>query len=194
MRTDAITADDIIEAHIRGRIVLGRVTEIRDGVVYFAPSVPAAGGGTPSRGRSPPTGARPGAAAPSSRNPTTRRQRSTGSCRSRTATGSVRQPNAADSRQHPRSNTSAPDADCPDCTSPQGFSTFGPAAPTHAHDAVAPGPASGTYSPFQNPCADSEGMICRSPRVAGPAGSSSASTSPQRTRTRLPTRKALSVP
>ncbi len=43
MRINAISADDMVEAHIRGRVVLDRVTEIRDGVVYFHPLCPATG-------------------------------------------------------------------------------------------------------------------------------------------------------
>ena len=43
MRLDRIAVDDIVEARIKGRCVLGRVTEITDGIVYFRPISPAAG-------------------------------------------------------------------------------------------------------------------------------------------------------
>jgi hypothetical protein len=38
-----IHPDDVIEARIKGRSVMGRVTEVNDGVVYFRPISPAAG-------------------------------------------------------------------------------------------------------------------------------------------------------
>ena len=43
MRLDQIAVDDIVEARIKGRCVLGRVTEVTDGIVYFRPISPAAG-------------------------------------------------------------------------------------------------------------------------------------------------------
>jgi hypothetical protein len=43
MRVSQISPDDIIEAHIRGRIVLGRVTAVDAGVVHFEPICPGAG-------------------------------------------------------------------------------------------------------------------------------------------------------
>lgn len=43
MRTSRIQIDDVVEVLIRGRRLLGRVTEISDGVVYFTPICPGAG-------------------------------------------------------------------------------------------------------------------------------------------------------
>ena len=39
----AIAADDIVEVDIRGRVVIGRVTEVNDGIVYFRPIRPGVG-------------------------------------------------------------------------------------------------------------------------------------------------------
>jgi hypothetical protein len=43
VRISRIASDDIVEALIHGRRVLGRVTEINDGIVYFDPICPGAG-------------------------------------------------------------------------------------------------------------------------------------------------------
>ena len=43
MRVDRIAIDDIVEARIKGRSILGRVTEVGDGIVYFRPICPGAG-------------------------------------------------------------------------------------------------------------------------------------------------------
>jgi hypothetical protein len=43
VKLDRIAANDIVEVRVRGRLILGRVTEIKDGVVYFNPISPGAG-------------------------------------------------------------------------------------------------------------------------------------------------------
>jgi len=43
VKLDRIAANDIVEVRVRGRLILGRVTEIKDGVVYFNPVCPGAG-------------------------------------------------------------------------------------------------------------------------------------------------------
>jgi hypothetical protein len=43
MRLDRIARDDIVEARIKGRAILGRVTEVNDGIVHFRPICPGAG-------------------------------------------------------------------------------------------------------------------------------------------------------
>lgn len=43
MRVNRIATDDIVEVQIKGRTILGRVTEINDGIVYFRPICPGAG-------------------------------------------------------------------------------------------------------------------------------------------------------
>jgi hypothetical protein len=43
MRIDRIARDDIVEARIKGRVILGRVTEVNDGIVHFRPICPGAG-------------------------------------------------------------------------------------------------------------------------------------------------------
>jgi hypothetical protein len=43
MRLDRIARDDIVEARIKGRVILGRVTEVNDGIVHFRPICPGAG-------------------------------------------------------------------------------------------------------------------------------------------------------
>lgn len=43
MRIEQIGIDDIVEAHIKGRTIVGRVTEIKDGTVHFRPICPNAG-------------------------------------------------------------------------------------------------------------------------------------------------------
>lgn len=43
MRTSQIQSDDIVEVLIRGGRLVGRVTAISDGVVYFNPICPGAG-------------------------------------------------------------------------------------------------------------------------------------------------------
>ena len=43
MKLDRIAVNDIVEVRVRGRLILGRVTEIKDGVVYFNPICPGAG-------------------------------------------------------------------------------------------------------------------------------------------------------
>ena len=43
MRLDRIARDDIVEARIKGRAILGRVTEVNDGTVHFRPICPGAG-------------------------------------------------------------------------------------------------------------------------------------------------------
>jgi hypothetical protein len=58
VKLDRIAVNDIVEVRVRGSLILGRVTEINDGVVYFNPICPAPAGGTPKRATSSPTGAR----------------------------------------------------------------------------------------------------------------------------------------
>jgi len=43
MRVERIARDDIVEALVNGRSILGRVTEVSDGIVYFRPICPGAG-------------------------------------------------------------------------------------------------------------------------------------------------------
>jgi hypothetical protein len=43
MRIYGIAVDAIVEAHINGRAILGRVTEIKEGTVYFEPACRGAG-------------------------------------------------------------------------------------------------------------------------------------------------------
>jgi hypothetical protein len=43
VKLDRIAVNDIVEVRLRGRLILGRVTEIKDGVVYFNPICPGAG-------------------------------------------------------------------------------------------------------------------------------------------------------
>lgn len=43
MRTGRIQIDDVVEVNLRGRILLGRVTDVGDAVVYFQPVCPGAG-------------------------------------------------------------------------------------------------------------------------------------------------------
>ena len=43
MRLDRIAIDDVVEARVRGRVIVGRVTEVSDGVVYFNAICPGAG-------------------------------------------------------------------------------------------------------------------------------------------------------
>ena len=43
MKLDRIAVNDIVEVRLRGRLILGRVTAIKDGVVYFNPICPGAG-------------------------------------------------------------------------------------------------------------------------------------------------------
>ena len=43
MRTTGIQIDDVVEALVKGRRIVGRVTEVNDGVVYFRPICPGAG-------------------------------------------------------------------------------------------------------------------------------------------------------
>jgi hypothetical protein len=43
VRTNPIQIDDIIEARVKGRTILGRVTQVEDGVVHFHPICPGAG-------------------------------------------------------------------------------------------------------------------------------------------------------
>ena len=43
MKLDRIAVNDIVEVRVRGRLILGRVAEIKDGVVYFDPICPGAG-------------------------------------------------------------------------------------------------------------------------------------------------------
>ena len=43
MRLDRIAVGDVIKAHVKGRVVWGEVSEIKDGIVYFRPISPAAG-------------------------------------------------------------------------------------------------------------------------------------------------------
>ena len=53
MRVDRIASDDIVEGLVKERSMLGRVTEVADGVVYFRPiSPPAPDGGTRRPARS----------------------------------------------------------------------------------------------------------------------------------------------
>jgi hypothetical protein len=43
VKLDRIAVNDIVEVRVRGRLILGRVTKIKDGVVYFNPICPGAG-------------------------------------------------------------------------------------------------------------------------------------------------------
>jgi hypothetical protein len=43
VKPDRIAVNDIVEVRVRGRLIMGRVTEIKDGVVYFNPICPGAG-------------------------------------------------------------------------------------------------------------------------------------------------------
>lgn len=43
MRTGRIQIDDVVEVRIKGRSIVGRVTEVHNGVVYFNPICPGAG-------------------------------------------------------------------------------------------------------------------------------------------------------
>jgi hypothetical protein len=43
VRVDRIAIDDVVEVRIKGRTILGRVTEINDRIVYFSPICPGAG-------------------------------------------------------------------------------------------------------------------------------------------------------
>jgi len=43
MRTGRIQIDDVVEVNLRGRVLLGRVTDVGDGVVYFRPVCPGTG-------------------------------------------------------------------------------------------------------------------------------------------------------
>jgi translation initiation factor 2 gamma subunit (eIF-2gamma) len=43
VRIDRIGIDDIVEVRIKGRTILGRVTEIKDGTAYFEPICRGAG-------------------------------------------------------------------------------------------------------------------------------------------------------
>ena len=43
MRTGRIQIDDVVEVRVKGRSIVGRVTEVTDGVVYFNPVCPGAG-------------------------------------------------------------------------------------------------------------------------------------------------------
>jgi hypothetical protein len=43
VKLDRIAVNDIVEVRVRGRLILGRVTETKDGLVYFNPICPGAG-------------------------------------------------------------------------------------------------------------------------------------------------------
>jgi hypothetical protein len=43
MRSDRIATGDVVKARVKGRVLWGEVTEVKDGVVYFTPISPAAG-------------------------------------------------------------------------------------------------------------------------------------------------------
>jgi hypothetical protein len=43
VRTTSIQIDDVVEALVKGRRIVGRVTDVNDGVVYFRPICPGAG-------------------------------------------------------------------------------------------------------------------------------------------------------
>lgn len=43
MRTARIQVDDVVEVRVKGRSIVGRVTDVSDGVVYFNPICPGAG-------------------------------------------------------------------------------------------------------------------------------------------------------
>jgi len=43
MRADRIATGDVIKARVKGRVLWGEVTEVKDGVVYFTPISPAGG-------------------------------------------------------------------------------------------------------------------------------------------------------
>lgn len=42
MRTGRIQVDDVVEVLVKGRRIVGRVTDVNDGVVYFQPICPGA--------------------------------------------------------------------------------------------------------------------------------------------------------
>ena len=43
MRTSRLQIDDMVEARVKGRSIVGRVTKLSEGVVYFNPICPGAG-------------------------------------------------------------------------------------------------------------------------------------------------------
>jgi hypothetical protein len=43
VKLDRIAVNDIVEVRVRGSVILGRVTDIKDGVVCFSPICPGAG-------------------------------------------------------------------------------------------------------------------------------------------------------
>jgi hypothetical protein len=43
VRTGRIGIDDVVEVVVKGRLIVGRVTKVNDGIVYFNPISPAAG-------------------------------------------------------------------------------------------------------------------------------------------------------
>jgi hypothetical protein len=43
VRTGRIGIDDIVEVRVKGRFIVGRVTNVNDGIVYFDPISCAAG-------------------------------------------------------------------------------------------------------------------------------------------------------
>jgi hypothetical protein len=96
MRLDRIARDDIVEARIKGRVILGRVTEVNGGIVNSARSAPAPDGITRKRARSPRTGERQDGGAGVRRTRQTRLRRSTNSCRWRTLASEPPQRDRAD--------------------------------------------------------------------------------------------------
>ena len=43
MRTGRVQIDDLVEVRVKGRSIVGRVTKVSEGVVYFNPICPGAG-------------------------------------------------------------------------------------------------------------------------------------------------------
>jgi len=43
VRTSRIQIDHVVKVRVMGRAIVGRVTEISDGIVYFNPTCPGAG-------------------------------------------------------------------------------------------------------------------------------------------------------
>lgn len=88
VKLDRIAVNDIVEVRVRGRHIVGRVTEIKDGVVYFNPICPGASWRHAKRARSSPTGARQEDSAAAREKPNSSRQlRPTGSYRWRKSQG-----------------------------------------------------------------------------------------------------------
>jgi hypothetical protein len=97
MKLDRIAVNDVVEVRVRGRLILGRITEIKAAPSTSTRSARAPVGGTPKRARSSPNGARQEDSGPAREKPNPSRQlRSTGSSRSRN--GQVEEPTRTDPR------------------------------------------------------------------------------------------------